>query len=616
MENTKRVTELDFVDIKSNLVDYLSQQSTLKDFNYEGSALSTLVNVLAYNTHYNAIIANMMGNEMFLDSALSRASIISKAKELNYTPRSKTCPIATVNIEVRNVSGNPSTTTLPKNTKFTTSIDGISYSFITNASYIANNVSNVYTFSGIKLYEGILSTSSFIMSTTGQNLFTIPTENVDIDTIKVIVQNSQSDLRVEQYIKCTDITQISGTDAVFFIQAHENNYQIYFGDNIIGKKPNSGAVIIVEYISTNGANANGAKVFSRFGSTTIGGSSNIVINTTIAAIGGKNAESTYDIKFNAPKAYTTQNRMVTSDDYKFLIQRNVSNVKSISVWGGEDNVPPDYGSVYICIEPETDDYLTDNAKQDIISYVINSKKMIGIRPKIVDPMYIYMKINSTVYYNSNLTSQSPIQLSNVVTNTIKAYNDNNLEKFDGVFRYSALSKNIDNTDPSIVSNITTISMHQYLVPVFGMEIGYTIKFNNPIYQNEFKTAENSFRSSRGFRITGDSKTYYFEDDGNQYIKLFYYDGSTKIHTKSNIGTIDYTNGIVNLNKISISSIDYVNSDDIGLEIVAVPMSNDIIPIMNSIIKIKDSDITVNALIDPISSGYNASGTKYIFTESR
>ena len=616
MANNKiRVTDLDFAEIKANLVSYLSGQDTLKDYNFEGSALSTLVNVLTYNTHYNAILANLVGNEMFLDSAVSRSSIVSKASELNYVPKSVTSSVATVNIVVRNVPGNPQSVTLPKNTKFVSTINGKSYSFITNSAYIAPNVSNVYTFTGVKLFEGVLSVATFAANSSG--IYTLPTDNIDIGSLAVLVQDSSSTLNVTPFSRCLDITGVTAESEVFFVQGYkEYSYQIYFGDNIIGKRPSLGNIIIVEYIKTNGAVANNAKVFGRFGSTTIGGSSNITITTTTQSTGGQSVESNSDIKYNAVKSFTAQNRMVTPDDYKILLKQELDIIKSISVWGGEDNNPPDFGAVYICIEPNNSDYLSETDKHYIINYIINSKKIIGIRPKIVDAQYVYLKINSTVYYNYNKTNLTNTQLASNVLNTIKNYNATNLEKFDGVFRYSVMSSQIDATDPSIVSNITTISMHQYLIPNYNKPTSYTINFLNPIYQNEFRTAENSFRSSRGFRITGDSKTYYFEDDGDKFIRLFYYNGTEKIFVKNNIGLIDYVNGTVKLNTISISSIDLVDDSDVGLEIIAVPMSNDVIPIGNMIIKISDSDITTNAIVDTISSGFNVSGTKYTFSESR
>jgi hypothetical protein len=615
-ENKINVTELDFDGIKNNLVNYLSTQSSLKDYNFEGSALSTLVNVLAYNTHYNAIIANMLGNEMFLDSAVSKSSVISKAKELNYTPRSKSSSVAIVNIVVKNVPGNPNSLTIPKNTKFTSTINGKSYSFITNSQYVAPNVSDVFTFSNVKLYEGILSTASFVVGF-DTKFFTIPSNSVDIDTVKVLVQNSSSDLNVTPYTKCIDITGVNNTDTVFFIQGYkESEYQVYFGDGIIGKSPVQGNIVIIEYIATNGSMANNAKVFNRFGSTTIGGSSNITITTISQSSGGKDSENIEDIKFNAMKSFTAQNRMVTVDDYKTLLKQNISTIKSISVWGGEDNNPPDYGSVYICIEPVSGGVYSDAEKYNIINYIINSKKIIGIKPKIVDPVYIYLKINSVLYYNTNKTSLSGDELSTIAYNTIKQYNSTYLDKFDGSFRYAALSKFIQECDPSVVSNITNISMHQYLIPTYGKPTSYTLDFYNPIYQNDFKTPENSFRCSRGFRIVGDSKTYFFEDDGNKFIKLFYYDGLNKVYANSNIGTIDYEKGRVKINTISISSIDLVSSTDIGLEIVAIPKSNDVIPLLNMIVKIKDGDIKTSSIPDPLSSGGNSSGSNYIFSESR
>lgn len=615
MDNRIRITDLDFSDIKDNLLTYLGSQDVLKDYNYEGSALSTLANILAYNTHYNAIIANMLGNEMFMDSAVSRASIVSRAKEFNYTPKSKTASVAIVNIKVRNVSGNPSSITLPKNTVFGTTINGSSYSFLTNSTYTAQNVSNEYTFSNVKLYEGTLLTSSFVVNTT-DNLYTLPNDSIDVSTLRIIVQESSSNLATTSYTRCTDITNITATDPVFFVQGYKDySYQIYFGDNVLGKQLSNGNIIIAEYIVTNGSLGNNAVTFTR-GSSTIAGSSNITITTTQQSTGGTDAETNAQIKFNAPKAYTAQNRMVTPDDYKTLLRQLVNNIKSISVWGGEDNVPPDFGAVYVCIEPTTGSQLTVSEKNNIITTIINSRKMIGIRPVIVDPKYLYLRVESVIYYDSTKTSLTDVDIATNAATAISTYNTNNLEKFDGVFRYSKLGTEIDKSDPSIVSNITNISMHQYLEPIIGTPTSYEINFYNPIYKNEFGTAENSFRSSRGFRILGDTKTYYIEDDGNQYIKLFYLDNANKIYVSHNIGTIDYTHGKIVLNPLNITSIDYVDINDRGLELLAIPESNDIVPIMDMILKIKSSDIKTSAIVDTFTSGYNSAGTNYPFSSSR
>ncbi len=611
--NKLRITELDFENIKSNLKDFLSSQDTLSDYNFEGSALSVMVDLLAYNTMYNSVLANMVVNERFLDTAVSRSSVVSIAKQYDYYPQSYSSSTAVVDITVNSPTGNPSSLTLQKNTTFSSVLNGTTFQFVTDDNYEIAPVNGVYKFSGIPLKEGSIKTYSYLVDKSNSTQkFIIPDINVDISTLKVYVQNSVTDTTINRFYESKDITSVKNDSKVFFIQGSiDNKYEIYFGDGIIGTDVADGSVVILEYIICNGDIVNNMSVFKL--TSNIAGNTNVAIRTITPSNGGKILEDIDSIRKNAVKSHTTQNRLVSVEDYKTLLPQLYPNIKAVSVWGGDENVPPDYGSVYISIEPTNYGTLNNSQKTEIVDSIIKNKKIISVSPVIVDPQYVFMQIHSTVYYDKNVALYDPNSLKLLVKNTIASYNNNELMKFDGVFRYSKLSSLIDATDKSILSNITTFKLHQYVIPNYGQTVQYVVQFNNPIYKNDFATPENSFSSS-GFMITGDPRTFYLEDDGNALVRMFYISNSTKIYYDNNVGTVNYVSGTITF-RLNIASFIPFNIGDPGIQLLVETQSNDVVPVRNMILRIKDSDIFTDAISDE-ATGNTGTSSSRIFTSSR
>jgi len=612
-DKTMRVSSLDFQEIKANLISFMQAQDTFADYSFAGSALNTLIDLLSYNTYYNSIIANQLANETFLDSAVSRGSVVSHAKELGYYPRSRSSAKALTTITVNNPTGTPSLITLPKNSQFNTTIDGESYKFVTLEEVTTSPIGGVYSFPNIYLYEGTLNSYSYVVDLgNSQQKFIIPSQNVDLSTLRVYVQNSISDLTIKNYNESTDITKVTGTSEVYFIQGtNTNKYEVYFGDGILGKSVANGNVVILEYVISSGVSANGAKVFRA--ASAIAGSTSVAVTTIDISYGGSEFETIDSIKKNAPRAFSTQNRMVTVEDIRTLLPIAYPNIKSISVWGGEEELPPSFGSVFIAIEPLNYGALSASEKLDIINNIISERKMIGIQYNIIDPEYTYFDINVTTYYDKSISLISAEEIKTLTKNQIMIYNNTELSQFKGVFRYSKLSTLIDNVNPSIVSNIMTFRLKKYITPIYGFDTQYDIKFYNPIYTNPTRTPQGSVSSS-GFTIQGDSRILYMDDDGNKYIRLYYLDNTSKIYINNNIGTIDYVTGRILLN-LNISTFLPVNVNDTGISFTVNTQSNDIIPIRNMILRINEEDITTNAIVDALSDG-NQSGINYSFTTSR
>jgi len=387
-----QITNLDFDSIKSSLKSFLQQQDTLKDYNYDASALSVLLDLLSYNTQYNAYYLNMIANELFLDSAVQRNSIVSHAKLLNYTPRSAVAPKATVQVRVNQVT--TGSLTLPKFTPFLSeSVDGVNYTFVSTDAQTVNVTANTAIFNDVTIAQGTTSSFSFVYdaaSNPGQ-IFEIPDANVDTATLTVSVQVSSSNASSEVYTLATDFIKLTPSSKVYFLQEGMNgNYQIYFGDNILGKKLINNNVINVTYITTDGSISSGANSFVLMSS--VGGFSNTIVNSVTAASAGADRETVDSIKFTAPKAYLAQGRAVTKEDYVYLIQNNSTNlpIESVSVWGGEENDPPVYGQLFCAIKPSGGFLLTPTQKERLIEEVIRPISMLTVTPQIVDPDYNYV----------------------------------------------------------------------------------------------------------------------------------------------------------------------------------------------------------------------------------
>jgi len=605
-----RVTELDFADIKANLKTYLSSQESFKDYNFEGSAMNTLLDVLSYNTHYNAVYANMVSNEMFLDSAVKRDSVVSLAKHLGYTPSSSQAATARINVTINNPVGSPPQLTMSKGTVFRSRVSDINYQFVTTADVTIVPTEGVYTFTNIDIKEGTLLQLLYTKSSSSKTQrFLIPEESFDSTTLSVRVQNSLNDLTVTTFTKAENILDIQNTSNVYFLNAVENGtYEITFGDGVLGTALEDGNIIILEYIVTNEAEANGASNFTL--SSSVGGSTNATITTVISAENGGPRETIDSIKFNAPKFYSAQNRAVTAEDYKVILPKLYNNVDTMQVWGGEDNDPPVYGKVFMSIKPRTGRTLTTSTKDAIKNTILSSKTMVSITPEIIDPVYINIIPTINVYWNPNTTTSSYTDISSAVRTSVMDYQNNELKKFDSVFRFSKFSNIVDRSDPGIVSNITTVRCQRSFDAIIGQESKYTINFYNPLFTQGPGSPTNL--SSTGFNISGRTQTIYLDDDGNGNIRSYYLEegSSTRVYVNSQQGTIEYSTGKLIIDQLNISD---TTLDANTVEIYITLNSSDIVSVRNVLLSISEDDITVNTIVDKVSTGESSAGVEYITT---
>ena len=461
MATKLEISELDFDGIKSNLKTFLSQQNEFTDYDFEGSGMSTLLDVLAYNTHYLSYNANMLANEMYLDSADLRSSVVSLAKQVGYTPTSCTSSTATINVLVNQATG--ASLTMSRGTKFTTTVDGQSYSFVNNADVSISPISGVYQFSNLKVHEGSYLNYKYTANTSDiDQRFIIPNDSVDTTTLTVKVQESSSDATTNTYVLATGITSIDSTSKVYFLQEVEGGrFEVYFGDGVTGKAIADGNIVILDYINSNRDAPNGATTFALGG--TIGGFSSATITTVSNASGGTGLESIASIKYNAPRDYSAQDRAVTAEDYKTLVKSLYANAQAVQVYGGEDAAVPDYGKVYISIKAKSGSNLTTATKESIVSS-LKSYAVASVTPVIIDPETTYITLVVNFKYNNGITTKDVTTLQTNVLTKIASYNNDELEDFAGMFRYSKLIEDINNADTSILSNITTVKMYKYITP--------------------------------------------------------------------------------------------------------------------------------------------------------
>lgn len=601
MANTQKlqITELDFDDIKANLKTYLKGQSEFSDYNFEGSGMSVIMDLLAYNTHYLGMNANMLANEMFLDSSILRSSVVSHAKHLNYTPRSARAPVAYLNVTVNDST--LSSVTIDKGTKFTTSINNNTYGFVVNESLTVQPQSGILNFNNLPIYEGTLATTRYTVDYTNpEKKYILTSDRADTSTLKVTVQTSASDISTQVFTLAKDISLVGETDRVFFLQEGEDGrFEVYFGDDVIGQKLSNGNIVILEYIVTNKTEANGASTFS---GTAVGGVSNITVETLLTATGGAEPETIESIKYYAPLSYSSQRRAVTTYDYKSIVPEIYPNIKSIQVWGGEDNDPPIYGQVYIAIEPLSGGKLTEAQKQFVVTG-LKPYNIASVRPVVVDPETIYIIVSSNFRYNATVTTKSSADLITLVNSTVSNYSTGNLEKFDNMFRYSELIRLIDETDISILSNITTIRMYKKITPVLNTSTQYTIKYYNELHHPH--AGHGSVLSSTSFKIAGSTADHFLDDDGRGAVRLYTVEANKRVYANAAIGTVDYVAGTITLNNLTISS---ATNTDGTVDIIVVPASNDIIPVRNQLLQIDTSKSSVLSTSD--NAGQGASVSSY------
>ena len=592
------VTDLDFDSIKTNLKKFLRQQDQFTDYDFDGSTINTLLDVLAYNTHYNGVYANVLANEMFLDSADMRNSIVSHAKHVGYTPRSATAPYADVDLVVNNATG--ATLTAAQGTTFTSTVDGVSYNYIVKEDTTTTPVDGVYTFKNLNLYEGTLVTNKYTVNTTDANQrFLIKNDMADTTTLLVKVQNSSTDTTTTTYALSTDLADVSSTSAIYFLEgAEDEQYEVVFGDGVLGKALSTGNIVSLIYIVTNGSDSNGASSFALSGN--VGGFTDVSLTVNTNSVNGADPESPASIRFNAPKQFATQNRAVTAKDYESKVKSIYSNAKSVQVWGGEDNETPVYGRVYISINPVAGATLTEATKSDIITQ-LKDFNVASITPVIEDPETTFIQPTVTVRYDAKSTTNTAASIKSLVQTAITNFNTDNLQEFDQVFRHSKFIETVNKADDSILSNITTLKLHKAFTATVSSSTTYTISFNNALYNphSGHNSDMGGILSSSSFKVSGDTTNDYFlNDDGQGNIRLYYVAGGVNVYINNTQGTIDYTTGKITLNSLHISEVGNVDgATSTTIRLTVVPNSVDVVPVRNQVIEIDETNTTVVVTAD-------------------
>jgi YHS domain-containing protein len=592
------VSKLDFEDIKSNLKEFLRSQDTLRDYNFEGSALSTFVDLMAYVTHYNAFNANIGINETFLETAQNRGSVVGHARQLGYTPRSRIGSTGKIDIVVN--SPISLSMTLPKYARFKSVIDGVSYFFVTTKSYTTTNAQ----FTDVEIKQGVVKNVEYIYDLDTSEQFIIPDLNVDTTLLEVNVRESLGSSNLFTFVPVKNIVGITGDSRAYFLnETFEGNYEITFGDGVIGRSLVNGNVIEILYLVTDGPEANNAKGFTKVDS--IAGNDNLSITTLTASTGGLLRETINTVKLRAPLTFAAQNRAVTPDDYKSIILDNFSNVKSIVVWGGEDNDPPQYGKAFISIKPAVGEILSTAEKDTIINSIIKPKAVVSITPEFIDPIYTYVDLEVFYKYDPVETTLSVAQLTTKVKTAIQNYNDSNLEMFDGVLRYSTLLGVVDNSDNSILNSVVRVYMKKRFIPILNQARLYELKFSSPIYI----TSSNEpviYRSSI-FTYGEEQCTLqdYINSQGERVIRVIRGRGVNQITVADEVGYVDARAGKIVLTNFNVSSF-------IGtyIELTLIPDSNDVSPLRNNLVSIDYQNISVTGTSDNVVAGSAAGGSNY------
>jgi hypothetical protein len=609
------VSDYDFDAIKINLKSFLQGQSQFQDYDFEGSSLNILLDILSYNTHYLAYLANMATNELYLDSADIRNNIVSLAKMIGYTPSSPKAPMASIDIQVNNATG--TSVTMNKGTVFTTSVDDVSYQYVTNSDVTITPDSGVYKFSGVPIYEGSLVTFKYTVDSTDvDQKFILPNANIDTTTLLVKVQNSSSDTTTNTYSLAGGFNNVTATSKVYFIQeGQDGKFEVYFGDGVNGHAVSDGNIVILEYIVTNKTLSNNASSFSLSG--TIGGFSDVTITTVSNSQGGSESQDNESIRHNAPLQYAAQDRAVTTTDYETLVRSIYPNALSVSAWGGEDDETPRYGIVKIGIKAASGSTLTETTKQDIVNK-LKPYNVASVAPQIIDPETTSVLLTSTVKYNASTTTKSADTLKSEIITAITNFNTNQLQKFDSVYRHSKVTGLIDDVDNSILSNITTIKVRKEFTPTLAASNKYDIYFRNALFNPHtgHNSAAGGILSSTGFKVTGSDLEQFLDDDGNGIVRRYYLSSGIRTYSNETQGTINYTTGQITLNSLNVASISNIRGvTSTTIELTVTPSSNDIVPVRDQIIEIDISNSIVNVETDSFVGGSADAGVGYTTTSS-
>ena len=625
--NTKRlnVTEFDFDEVKDNLKVFLSGQTEFTDYDFEGSGMNAMLDVLAYNTHYLGFNANMLANEMFLDSASLRSSVVSHAKTLGYIPNSARAAVATVNV-VLNTSSLTSAT-MAAGTVFKSTVDGTDYQFVTSDSITASTVGSSIPFLLVKIYEGTFVTTRYTVdSTDADQRFLVPNRRADTSTLKVVVQNSSSDNTTTTFTQATDITQVTASSNAYFLQEVENGkFEVYFGDGVIGTALADGNIVILTYVVSNTTAANSASIFKN--SASIGNVTDVSVEVVDVANGGSEPETITSIKYNAPLDYASQGRCVTTEDYKVYAKKLYANAKSVQVFGGESGSfdtslgvvsTAEYGKVFISIVATTGLNLTTSEKKQLVTD-LGKFTVASITPVIVDPETIFIILNVTFKYDSSKTTSSASQIESEITNDLTSYNTNTLEQFEGLFRHSKITRIVDDANSSILNNTTNVTLGKFFTPTTTAAASYNLYFNNALYNphSGHNASGGGILSSTGFFISGDTTNEHFLDDnGAGIVRLYYIQSGINVYVDSTAGTINYVTGAIAIDSIFITTVSDVDGGtSTQIRITVIPNSKDIVPIRNQVLKIDFTNSTITGQVDTIAVGDAAAATTYASTTS-
>jgi len=620
IERRISASELDFDQLKNNLVSYMkATDTTFNDYNYEGSAMNTIIDVLSYVTHINSMNANFALNETFLDTAQLRTSVVSHAKLLGYTPRSIAPSTAFINCKMATGSAsplwnhdsdnNPLPLTMQRGATFSTVIDGITYPMFNSTTTTINyNATDGWLFSNIQIEQGVLESIAYIFQNNTFETYLIPDINVNTKSIKVTVTDSAASTAAKVYTLNTNVVNIDGTSEVFFLEeGRDGYYEIKFGDNIIGKRPGNGNTVSIEFSKiATGTDVNGATTFTLTDS--IAGNSDETITLVTKATGGAPRETKEAIKFNAPLAHVSQNRAVTPDDYKAIIKNEFADIEAVAVWGGEDHDVPDYGKVYISIKPLSAEVLTATQKTTIITNILKPKNVVSITPVLVDPDYTYIDLEVYFKYNPNLATVTASGLATNVRSTLVSYNTDTLRSFGGVYRDSNVLKRIDDTNIAILSNITRIKMTKKITPTLSTATKYTLKFNQALTDLDGSTsALGSYLTSTLFTFSGVQcrlKDYYDTSTATRIIQIIGTDGTIY---GTNLGDVNEEDGTVTLNSFAPTALP---TGLTTIDVTVKPASSDIKPTRNELLTINTSTATITGEIDTMATGGTTAGIDY------
>jgi hypothetical protein len=609
-------TNLDFNDLRTQIKDYLRANSDFTDFDFEGSNFSTLIDLLAYNSYITAYNTNMAVNETFIDSATLRENVVSLSRNIGYVPRSKRSAKAKISFSVDMTQSNGArTVTLKSGQAALGAVDFGNFIFSVPDDVTTPIDSNGFAeFSNLEIYEGVIVRNVFTVDYSQPNQrFVLPNANIDSSTIRVSV----TDQVTEIYNPYRNILNITKDSRIFLIQeVADEKYEIRFGDDILGKRPPDGSRVEVSYIITNGTNGNGASNFTFSGILVDNNLNEVTSGVSLVLTGtpsenGDDIEPIDSIKYLAPRVYASQYRAVTSNDYKGLIPYIYPNVDSVTAYGGEELDPPEYGKVFISIKPRNGTFLSTLTKQEI-SRSLKQYSIAGISPEIIDLSYLYVEIESTVYYDVNKSTQ-PEFVRTKVLNTLTKYSESaDINSFGGRFKYSKIVGLIDDTDKSITSNITKVRMRRDLNPEINSLATYELCYGNQIH---IKKDGYSIKSS-GFKISGVSDVLYMGDLSidAQSGRIFFFKLQNNVPTvvKSNAGTINYKTGEILLDVVNIVEVSLPNG---LIEVQAIPESNDIIGLKDLYLQFDVQKSVVNMIVDSVSSGENTAATQYVPTSS-